>query len=155
MTRTEPSQDFIRRKSVKFERERARGKPVGMKDIGRKGRHRWLREAWTFMPQRKLSDRKVFVVERLRRMRPEGRTFNRRRNREGDIEYRIGYFASNPSCHLAQPSQSQTARPITSSRSRPFSHDSSSVNSATHWRHGQGMRVMSVPQKNRVGPNAS
>ena len=92
MTRTEPSQNFIRRKSVKFERERARGKPVGMKDIGRKGRHCWLREAWTFMPQSKISDRKVFVVERLRRMRPEGRTFNRRRNRVGDIEYRIGYF---------------------------------------------------------------
>ena len=63
--------------------------------------------------------------------------------------------ASNPSCHLFQPSQSQTARPITSWRSRPLSHDSSSVNSVTHWRHGQGMRVMSVPQKNRVGPNAS
>ncbi len=92
ITRTESSKDFIRRKSVKFKRERARRKPVGMKDIGRKGRHRWLREAWTFMPQSKISDRKVFVVERLRRMRPEGRTFNRRRNRVGDIEYRIGYF---------------------------------------------------------------
>ena len=33
-----------------------------------------------------------------------------------------------------QPSQSQTAWPITSSLSRPWSHGSSSVNIVTHWR---------------------
>src|SRR3954470_16391860 len=33
------------------------------------------------------------------------------------------------------PIQSQTARPMTSSRSRPRSHGSSSVKSVTHWRH--------------------
>ena len=53
------------------------------------------------------------------------------------------------------PSQSHTARPMTSSRSRPFSQGSSSVNSVTHCRHGQGMRVMSVPQNQRAGPKAS
>ena len=57
--------------------------------------------------------------------------------------------------HRFQPSQSQTARPITSSRSRPRSQGSSSVNKVTHWRHEQGMRVMSVPQNQRVGPKAS
>ena len=57
--------------------------------------------------------------------------------------------------HRFQPIQSQTARPMTSSRSRPRSHGSSSVNSVTHWRHGQGMRVMSVPQNQRAGPKAS
>jgi hypothetical protein len=57
--------------------------------------------------------------------------------------------------HRFHPSQSQTARPITSSRSRPRSQGSSSVNSVTHWRHEQGMRVMSVPQNQRVGPKAS
>jgi hypothetical protein len=57
--------------------------------------------------------------------------------------------------HRFQPIQAQTARPMTSSRSRPRSHGSSSVNSVTHWRHGQGMRVMSVPQNQRAGPKAS
>jgi hypothetical protein len=33
-----------------------------------------------------------------------------------------------------QPSQLHTARPITSSRSRPLSHGISSVNIVTHWR---------------------
>ena len=43
---------------------------------------------------------------------------------------------------------------MTSSRSHPRSHGSSSVNGVTHWRHGQGMRVMSVPQNQRAGPKA-
>lgn len=55
----------------------------------------------------------------------------------------------------AQPIQSQSARPMTSSRSRPVSHGSSSVNSVTHCRQEQGMRVISVPQNIRSGPNAS
>src|SRR6516164_8493205 len=54
-----------------------------------------------------------------------------------------------------QPIQSHTARPMTSSRSRPLSHGSSSVNIVTHCRHEHGMRVMSVPQKLRCGPKAS
>src|SRR3989442_6988014 len=45
-----------------------------------------------------------------------------------------------------QPSQSTIAPPITRSRSRPFSHGSSSVNIVTHCRYEHGMRVMSVPQ---------
>ena len=73
---------------------------------------------------------------------------------------RIGLRAVPPPvgvarAHRFQPSQSQTARPITSSRSRPRSQGSSSVNKVTHWRHEQGMRVMSVPQNHRVGPKAS
>src|SRR5437879_10006886 len=54
-----------------------------------------------------------------------------------------------------QPSQSTIAPPITRSRSRPFSHGSSSVNIVTHCRYEHGMRVMSVPQNERSGPNAS
>ena len=54
-----------------------------------------------------------------------------------------------------QPSQSTTAPPITRSRSRPFSHGNSSVNIVTHCRCEHGMRVMSVPQNERSGPNAS
>src|SRR5262249_17318531 len=48
-------------------------------------------------------------------------------------------------CGSFQPIQSQIARPITSSRSRPSSHGSSSVNIVMHCRQEQGMRVMSVP----------
>jgi hypothetical protein len=44
---------------------------------------------------------------------------------------------------------------MTSSRSRPESHGSSSVNMVTHCRHGHGIRVMSVPQNIRAGPKAS
>ena len=43
-----------------------------MKDIGGKGRHRFAREAWTFMPQHHLPE-KVFVIERLRKIKFEGR----------------------------------------------------------------------------------
>ena len=42
---------------------------------------------------------------------------------------------------------------MTSSRSRPRSHGSSSVNTVTHWRQEQGIRVMSVPQNIRSAPN--
>ena len=43
----------------------------------------------------------------------------------------------------------------TRSWSRPDSHGSSSVNMDTHCRHEHGIRVMSVPQNIRSGPNAS
>ena len=54
-----------------------------------------------------------------------------------------------------QPSQSQMASPMTSSLSRPWSQGSSSVNIVTHCRCEHGMWVISVPQKQRCGPNAS
>src|SRR5437016_12806095 len=49
-----------------------------------------------------------------------------------------------------QPSQSTIAPPITRSRSRPFSHGSSSVNIVTHCRYEHGMRVMRSEER-RVG----
>jgi len=54
-----------------------------------------------------------------------------------------------------QPSQLHTASPMTSSRSPPFNHGSSSVNRVTHCRQEHCIRVMSVPQNIRSGPNAS
>jgi hypothetical protein len=54
-----------------------------------------------------------------------------------------------------QSSQVQRARPMTSSLSCAGSHGSSSVNSVTHCRQEQGMRVISVPQNTRSGPKAS
>ena len=56
---------------------------------------------------------------------------------------------------VCQPIQSQNASPITKSRSAPCNQGNSSVNRVTHWRHVQCMRVMSVPQNMRRGPNAS
>ena len=84
-------QEFIRLKSAQFERDLERQKPVGMKDIGRKGRHQFIREAWTFMRQHNHPE-KVFVIERLRKIKYEGRLARRSVFREGDIEYRIGYY---------------------------------------------------------------
>src|SRR3984893_6143450 len=43
-----------------------------------------------------------------------------------------------------QPIQLHKASPMTRSRSRPFSHGSSSVNKVTHCRQEQGIRGMSV-----------
>ncbi len=90
-SRYEPCKEFINRKSAQFQSELEALKAVAMKDIGRKGRHRFVREAWTFMQQHNL-DEKVFVIERLRKIKYEGRLARRKVFREGDIEYRIGYF---------------------------------------------------------------
>src|SRR5205814_3101706 len=57
---------------------------------------------------------------------------------------------------MLQPSHSQTPRPITDSRSSPFSHDCCSfVKRSMHSRYEHGMRVRSVPQNVRWGPKAS
>lgn len=77
---------FIKRKNEEFKRENS----VSMKDVGRKGRHYFIREAWTFMPQGNL-DKKVFILERLKAVKTDGKTAYRKTNREG-IEYRLGYY---------------------------------------------------------------
>ncbi|MBN1262829.1 MAG: hypothetical protein JW991_00565 [Candidatus Pacebacteria bacterium] len=59
--------------------------------LGRKGRHFWIREAWTFMPQSNL-DEKVFVIERLRKESYEGKLSHRGQWKKGEIEYRLGYY---------------------------------------------------------------
>ena len=84
---TETSKDFIKRKSLQFQRDLL----IPMKDIGRKGSHLFKREAWTFMPQSGLPE-KVFVLERLRKVKHTGRPAYRKDNKAGRIEYRIGYF---------------------------------------------------------------
>ena len=57
MTRRPGWREFIRQKSARFERELKRQRPVQMKDIGRNGRHRFIREAWTFMQQHNIPER--------------------------------------------------------------------------------------------------
>jgi hypothetical protein len=83
-----------------------------------------------------------------------------RREMFGDEEQLLGLFAVSPAIPRSilgsgQPIQLHRASPMTSSRSRPFSHGSASVNKVTHCRQEQGIRVMSVPQNIRSGPNAS
>jgi len=78
---------FIKRKSLQFEGDCL----VSMKDIGRKGSHLFLREAWTFMPQSNFNE-KVFILERLRKVQHSGRLSHRKGSKKGHIEYRIGYF---------------------------------------------------------------
>ena len=82
----ETCHEFIQRKNEEYQAQ----KPIPMKDIGRKGKHVFVREAWTFMPQGGMEE-KVFVFERLRRERIDGHTVHSSL-KTGDIEYRIGYY---------------------------------------------------------------
>ncbi len=80
------AEELIIKKNKDFEKNHE----VGVKDIGREGRHYFYREAWTFRVQ---SDQpiKVFIVERLRKESTEG-TLAYGNWHKGDIEYRIGYY---------------------------------------------------------------
>lgn len=80
----ETCEEFIKRK----ESENSILKPF--KDIGRKGSHRYFREAATYMVQHNLKE-KVFVIERLRREEIIGE-ISHKDLKKGDIEYRIGYY---------------------------------------------------------------
>jgi len=80
---------YIERKSTQWTAER--DAVLRFKDIGRKGSHDWVREAWTWHIQSNYPE-KVFVIERLRHV---GRTGERGfvgGAVEGDIEYRFGYY---------------------------------------------------------------
>jgi hypothetical protein len=83
----ESVKDFIKRKNKQFKKNNI----IKVKDIGRKGKHVWIREAWTFMPQSNL-DEKVFIVERLRKESYEGKLAREKLWKKGEIEYRIGYY---------------------------------------------------------------
>lgn len=91
MADCESCKEFIHRKNAQFEHELKASKAVSMKDIGRKGRHKFVREAWTFMQQYNLPE-KVFIIERLRKVGIDGRVVHKRTQKNGEIEYRIGYF---------------------------------------------------------------
>ncbi len=80
--------DFIRRKDSQFKTAKTL---IPMKDIGRRGRFYFQREAWTFLPQHNLPE-KVFIFERLRKVKFTGRISYGVAWKNGDIEYRIGYF---------------------------------------------------------------
>ncbi len=81
----ESNKQFIERKNKDFKKF----KLIPMKDIGRKGKHYWKREAWTFMIQHNLPE-KVFIIERLRKVRISGTLSHP--FVVGEVEYRIGYY---------------------------------------------------------------
>ncbi len=83
------AQEFIKRKKQQFWQDK--DKLIGMKDIGRKGRFYFIKEAMTLMIQSNL-DKKVFVVERLRKEKSDGIITHKNSNKIGDIEYRVGYY---------------------------------------------------------------
>lgn len=83
----ETAEQFIQRKNEAFKKKAV----IDVKDIGRNGRHVFVREAWTFMQQSNNPD-KVFVIERLRKDSFEGNLSYPGQWRKDDIEYRIGYY---------------------------------------------------------------
>lgn len=87
----ESAQDFIERKNAEFEKIRQKQETIPMKDIGRKGKIHFVREAWFFMPQYNNKE-KVFIIERLRNDKKEGRLAHSGSWKKGEIEYRIGYY---------------------------------------------------------------
>ena len=87
-TKIESVRDFIKRKNVQFKEEKGL---IGMKDIGRKGKFYFKREAWTFLAQSNLKH-KVFILERLSKEKFTGKLAYKKHWRKKDIEYRIGYF---------------------------------------------------------------
>lgn len=78
----ETVENFIKRKIQQF-----RKRPlIKVKDISREGFHYWQREAWTMLSQSNSSE-KVFIIERLKRVKSDIKSAN-----IGDIEYRFGYY---------------------------------------------------------------
>lgn len=80
--------DFIRRKGLKEQKE------IKMKDISRKGKHVFLREAFTFQIQHNYPN-KYFTIERLKYLRFEGKRkhlVNPASAKAGGVEYRFCYY---------------------------------------------------------------
>ncbi len=88
----ESIQDFIKRKGKQFKEELTKNKSVVMRDIGRKGKLNFIREKWFFLPASNLSKSKVFIIEKLRKVKPYGKLAYKNSWREGETEYRIGYY---------------------------------------------------------------
>lgn len=89
---------FIERKNQEFEKQKEKLRSptnlknlIGMKDIGRKGKHFYKREAWTFLVQHNLKE-KVFILERLQKMSIQGDIVHAQATPIGSREYRIGYY---------------------------------------------------------------
>ena len=84
---TETAQEFIKRKKREFADN---PQWIKTKDISGKGAAFGKRQKATLMPQSNYQQ-KVFIIERLERVRLEGTTTHRKA-KVGDLEYRFGYF---------------------------------------------------------------
>jgi len=86
----ETAEEFIKRKEEEYNKKR--NKPIPFKDIGRKGKHKYLREAYVFMKQSNYPN-KVFIFERLRQQGTIGSSsYNGMGCKIGMLEYRFGYY---------------------------------------------------------------
>ena len=88
----ETIQGFIKRRNKQFEQELNNKKLVSMKDIGREGKLKFVREKWHFLPASNLPKTKVFVLEKLRKVKSEGKLAYKKSWEEGEVEYRVGYY---------------------------------------------------------------
>ena len=86
----ETAEEFIKRKEEEFRIDKEKNNSVVFKDIGRKGKHHWIRNKWICMKQHNYPE-KVFVIERFIRGKREGDIIQNT-GKEGDIEYRFGYY---------------------------------------------------------------
>ena len=86
---TETASDFIARKSAEWERQRARGKLIQMKDVNREAIHVYRRDAWTFLVQDTYPEA-VNVLERLTHLETIG--VPAVPMKLSAAEYRLGYF---------------------------------------------------------------
>jgi len=83
---SESANEFITRNKIALEKNIR----VKMKDIGRKGVGRFTIESRTYLVPSN-NDRKILVLDRLRFMDMEGKS-TRKVLKEGEVEYRIGYY---------------------------------------------------------------
>jgi hypothetical protein len=90
--------EFIDEKRGQWGRDRADGKLLKMKDVGREGNHLWAREGWTLAVQSNQAQ-KVFSIERLEykgfqshAIAPSAAPAYEGGALMGDIQYRVGYI---------------------------------------------------------------
>ena len=86
---TETASDFIIRKSAEWERQRARGTLIQMKDVNREAVHVYRHDAWTFLAQSTDAEA-VTVLERLAHLETIG--IPAVPLKLPAAEYRLGYF---------------------------------------------------------------
>lgn len=83
------AKEFIHQKQLKFIKGQV--KPIKMRDIERKGHHFYMPMAGTYMVQSTHST-KVFEILRLKRFPHTGQIHRGPERREGEIQYRFGYY---------------------------------------------------------------
>jgi hypothetical protein len=86
---TETASEFIAQKSAGWERQRARGALIRMKDVNREAKHVYRRDAWTFLAQSTYAEA-VTVLERLTHLETDG--VPAVPLKLPATEYRMGYF---------------------------------------------------------------